>query len=55
MVYVEYVPAGSVNPAGSGWGRIPGPKSPEGLLAAQKGNRIKTMPPVRNIKVVKSK
>ena len=37
-LYVEYdVPANSVKPAGSGWGRIPGPNSVEGRLAATKG------------------
>jgi hypothetical protein len=54
-VYVEYdVPASSVKPSSAGQGRIPGSNSPEGRLAAQQGKPTPTMPPVKNIKVVKS-
>jgi hypothetical protein len=54
-VYVEYdVPTGSVKPAGSGTARIPGPNSPEARLAAKTGNAAPQMPPVKNIKVVKT-
>jgi hypothetical protein len=54
-VYVEYdVAAGSVKPAGSGTARIPGPNSPEARPAAKTGNAAPQIPPVRNIKVVKT-
>ena len=54
-VYVEYdVPAASVKSSSAGQGRIPGSNSPEARLAAQKGKPGPAMPPVKNIKVVKS-
>ena len=55
-LYVEYdVPASSVKNAGSGWGRIPGPNSIEGRLAASKGQPVPQLPAVRNIEVTASK
>ncbi len=40
-IYVEFdIPSNSVKPAGNGWGRIPGPGSPESRLSQKRGNGV---------------
>ena len=55
-LYVEFdIPSGSVKSAGSGWGRIPGPGSPESRLSQSRGNGVINYPKVSNIRKVGSK
>ena len=55
-LYVEFdIPSGSVKSAGSGWGRIPGPGSPESRLSQSHGNGVINYPKVSNIRKVGSK
>lgn len=55
-LYVEFdIPSGSVKSAGSGWGRIPGPGSPESRLSKSRGNGVINYPKVSNIRKVGSK
>ena len=55
-VYVEYdIPAGVAKESGSGWAKFRGPNSTEGRIAAQKGQPVPQMPPVRNIEAIRIK
>ncbi len=48
--YVEFdVPSSAVRPTQQGWGKIVGPQSLEGRLAAKKGLPVPEMPPAGNI------
>lgn len=51
-VYTEFsVPKRSVKPTQPGWGKIVGPNSLEGRLAAKKGQPVPQMPPAKKIKL----